>query len=85
METGAPKDDKPKEEEKFADGFIRSKRNTHLRVKQELLSQIRTVEEAKTALIQKLNKALIKLDKQNQTKRELGEKLLEQVKFVRDL
>lgn len=32
-----------------------------------------------------MNKALIKLDKQNSTKRELGEKLLEQVKFVRDL
>lgn len=32
-----------------------------------------------------MNRALIKLDKQNSTKRELGEKLLEQVKFVRDL
>ena len=32
-----------------------------------------------------MNKALIKLDRQNSTKRELGEKLLEQVKFVRDL
>jgi len=32
-----------------------------------------------------MNKALIKLDRQNATKRELGEKLLEQVKFVRDL
>ena len=36
-------------------------------------------------MIQKLNRALIKLDKQNSTKRELGDKLLEQVKFVRDL
>ena len=49
------------------------------------MAQIRAIEEEKTVLIQKLNKALIKLDKQNQTKRELGEKLLEQVKFVRDL
>ena len=32
-----------------------------------------------------MNRVLIKLDKQNSTKRELGEKLLEQVKFVRDL
>jgi len=32
-----------------------------------------------------MNKALIKLDRQNATKRELGDKLLEQVKFVRDL
>ena len=36
-------------------------------------------------MIQKMNRVLIKLDKQNSTKRELGEKLLEQVKFVRDL
>ena len=49
------------------------------------MAQIRAIEEEKTVLIQKLNKALIKLDKQNQSKRELGEKLLEQVKFVRDL
>ena len=49
------------------------------------MNSIRTIEEEKTALIQKMNKALIKLDKQNSTKRELGEKLLEQVKFVRDL
>lgn len=53
------KKDGPTEEEKFADGFVRSKRNVQLRVKQELLSQIRTVEEEKTALIQKMNKALI--------------------------
>jgi len=52
METAKPKDSgEIQEEDKFADGFIRSKRNTHLRVKQELLSQMRTVEEAKTALI----------------------------------
>ena len=86
METAKPKDTGvTAEEDKFADGFIRSKRNTNLRVKQELLSQISSIEEAKTALIQKLNKALIKLDRQNQSKREIGEKLLEQVKFVRDL
>ncbi len=62
MESAKPKDSAPKEEDKFADGFIRSKRNTQLRVKQELLSQIQTIEEEKTALIQKMNKALIKLD-----------------------
>ena len=39
------------EEEKFADGFIRSKRNTQLRIKQELLSQIQTIEEQKTVII----------------------------------
>jgi hypothetical protein len=33
METAKPKDAGPKEEDKFADGFIRSKRNTQLRVK----------------------------------------------------
>lgn len=54
-------------------------------MKQELLGRINTIEEEKTALIQKLNKALIKLDKLSAAKRELGDKLLEQVKFVRDL
>lgn len=47
------------EETKLADGFIRSKRNTESRVKQELLASIRTVEEEKTHLIQKMNQALI--------------------------
>ena len=61
METAKPDQPKP-EEDKFADGFIRSKRNTQLRVKQELMSQIRTIEEEKTALIQRMNRALIKLD-----------------------
>ena len=36
-------------------------------------------------LIQKLNRALVKLDKMNSHKKEIGNKLLEQVKFVRDL
>lgn len=48
-----------------------------MRVKQELLASIRTIEEEKTHLIQKLNKALIQLDKINAVKRELGEKLLD--------
>ena len=56
-----------------------------MRVKADLLSQIHNLDEQKTELIQKLNRALIKLDKQNTEKRELGEKLLEMVKFVRDL
>ena len=82
METAKPIE---KEEDKFADGFMRSKRNTQLRVKAELHSQIHTLDEQKTELIQKLNRALIKLDRQNTEKREIGEKLLEMVKFVRDL
>ena len=56
-----------------------------MRVKAELHSQIQTLDEQKTELIQKLNRALIKLDRQNTEKREIGEKLLEMVKFVRDL
>ena len=39
METAKPKDSgETQDDDKFADGFIRSKRNTHLRVKQELLA-----------------------------------------------
>lgn len=33
MESGKPKNAQPAEEDAFADGFIRSKRNTQLRVK----------------------------------------------------
>ena len=36
-------------------------------------------------MIQKLNRALVKLDKMNSYKKDIGSKLLEQVKFVRDL
>ena len=72
-------------ENKLADGFVRSKRNQQLRVKGEILTQIQTLEQEKMDLIQKLNKALVKLDKLNSHKKEIGNKLLEQVKFVRDL
>lgn len=71
--------------EKIADGFVRSRRTTELRVKDELRANVANLEEEKTNLIQKMNKALIQLDKVNEVKRELGEKLLEQIKFVRDL
>ena len=72
-------------EDKIADGFVRSKRNQQLRVKGEVLDQIQTIREEKIELIQKLNNALIKLDKMNSSKKDIGNKLLEQVKFVRDL
>ena len=73
------------EQEKFAAGFVRSERNVQMRVKDKIQEQRQEIEEAKTALMQKLNKALVKLDKVNSQKRELGNQLLEQVKFVRDL
>ena len=72
-------------EDKIADGFVRSKRNQQLRVKGEVFDQIQTIREEKIELIQKLNNALIKLDKMNSSKKDIGNKLLEQVKFVRDL
>ena len=69
----------------LADGFVRSKRAQQLRVKDSLNGQLNEIGEQKTALIQKLNKALLKLDKINQEKKQLSLDLLEMVKFVRDL
>ena len=83
MEDGKKKEEPPPEV--FGEGFVRSKRNQHFRVKAELLQACNKVEEEKTALIQKLNRALLKLDKQNEAKKDLSEKLLQMVKFVRDL
>ena len=44
-----------------------------------------SLENEKTELIQKLNEALIRLDHLNEDKRELSDRLVEQIKFVRDL
>ena len=54
-------------------------------MKDQINSQINEIGQQKTALIQKLNKALLKLDKVNQEKKDLSNDLLEMVKFVRDL
>ena len=82
---GMAEQEKPVKDDKLADGFVRSKRNQALRMKGEILNQIQTIQDEKVALIQKLNNALVALDKMNSTKKEIGNKLLEQVKFVRDL
>lgn len=43
------------------------------------------MEQEKTELLQKLNTALIKLDKLNTKTREMSNLLVEKIKFVRDL
>jgi len=43
------------------------------------------LEASKNKLMQKLNDALVKLDALNTTKRQMSEKLVEQIQFVRDL
>ena len=80
---GGPTEQEPPE--LLADGFVRSKRAQQLRVKDGIMDQINEVSEQKTALIQRLNKALLKLDSINQAKKTLSNDLLEMVKFVRDL
>ena len=73
------------EGEKLADGFVRSKRNVALRIKDELNNQVSEVEQQKFELMQKLNHALVKLDKLNNKNREQSNILVEKIKFVRDL
>ena len=70
---------------KLADGFVRSKRNLAMRVKDNLENQMDEVEQEKIELVQRLNDALIRLDKVNSSKRELSNELVEKIKFVRDL
>ena len=50
------------EEEKLADGFVRSKRNLEMRAREEVDSSVAQLEGEKEALIRKLNEALLKLD-----------------------
>lgn len=64
---------------------MRSKRNIALRIKDELNNEVSEVELEKTELIQKLNTALVKLDKLNTRNREMSNLLVEKIKFVRDL
>lgn len=48
-------------------------------------NQVTEVEHEKTELIQKLNHALVKLDKFNTKNRQMSNDLVEKIKFVRDL
>lgn len=75
----------PLEGEKLADGFVRSQRNMALRIKDELNNQVTEVEQQKVDIMQKLNHALVKLDKLNSQNREQSNLLVERIKFVRDL
>lgn len=75
----------PLEGEKLADGFVRSNRNVALRIKDELNNQFTEAEQSKVDLMQKLNHALVKLDKLNSANREQSNLLVEKIRFVRDL
>lgn len=75
----------PIEGEKLANGFFRSKRNLALRIKDEMNNQVSEVEQEKTELIQKLNHALVRLDKLNTKNRTMSNDLVDKIKFVRDL
>lgn len=56
-----------------------------MRERVSLDEQIQAVQEERTALTQKLNDALLKLDKHNKRKGEMSQKLVDQMAFVRDL
>jgi len=48
-------------------------------------NQVSEVEQEKTELIQKLNHALVRLDKLNTKNRTMSNDLVDKIKFVRDL
>lgn len=73
------------ENNKIADGFVRSKRNLAMRAKDNIDSGLSEIEEERKKLHEKLSQALIRLDGLNHSKKEMSEKLVEQIKFVRDL
>ena len=56
-----------------------------MRIKDNYENELEALENDKLRLIQKLNDSLVQLDQINQDKSELSNKLIEQLKFVRDL
>lgn len=70
-EPGAPED------QVLAKGFVRSDRNMMMRKKDGIDQEIFNLEQQKTALVQRLNDALLKLDRYNKNTREMSEKLLD--------
>ena len=56
-----------------------------MRIKDNYENQLNSLESEKLQLIQRLNDSLMHLDRLNQEKSSLSEKLIDQIKFVRDL
>ena len=56
-----------------------------MRVQDTTNAKLEDIERQKSDILQKLNEALIKLDKLNTNKREMSNRLVEQIKFTRDL
>ena len=65
--------------------FFRSQRSVAMRIKDSYEEQVQKLETDKLQLIQKLNDALVQLDRLNQEKAQTSEKLIEMLKFVRDM
>lgn len=65
--------------------FFRSQRSVAMRIKDSYEVQVQKLETDKLQLIQKLNDALVQLDRLNQEKSQISEKLIEMLKFVRDM
>jgi len=56
-----------------------------MRAKDSINDGMNEIEEERNKLHEKLSQALLRLDGLNQSKKEMQEKLVEQIKFVRDL
>jgi hypothetical protein len=56
-----------------------------LKIKDDFNNELMNLKTEKTSLIQELNKRLVELDKINEEKRDLSSKLIQQIRFIRDL
>lgn len=59
---GASRSKKKPEEEKIADGFVKSQRNHQMRARDNLTGQLQAAEQEKEKLVQRLNDSLLQLD-----------------------
>lgn len=64
---------------------MRSDRSIALRIKEKYENQVSVLEQEKMELIKRLNDTLVELDRLNQEKCELNDKLISVFKFNRDM
>lgn len=65
--------------------YARSKRAVEFRLKDGFDQGVADIENDKFKLVKRLNEHLIELDGMNEEKRSLSQKLIDQIKFVREL
>ena len=71
--------------EQKASKFVRSQRSIAMRIKENYETHVTGMEQEKVELIRRLNEAIKELDRLNQEKGELNDKLISLFKFSRDV